>query len=325
VSWSPDGNRLATGSWDGTAKVWDVTGGRELAALKGHTSGLPSVSWSPHGSGVSSVSWSPDGKRLATGSWDGTAKVWDVAGGRELATLKGHTSGLTSVSWSPDGNRLTTESADGTAKVWEAAGSLEIQEWARQDRAVEELLALNAFRGPRAQGFIQTWLLLLPFRWQAGESGAKALDRQQLDNEAQLRPLPGEQARVDGEVLVWKEHQSPEALLNFNAVLGQVTERSVAYAICYLESERTRGDLWLQVASDDQAKVYLNGRAIYQWRLDRDADGLDIVGPVTLKQGTNVLLFKVVNGIAEWLGCVRLVDEAGRPAKDIRVKLTSEP
>ena len=44
-----------------------------------------------HRSQVLSVSWSPDGTRLATGSEDGTAKVWDAAGGRELLTLKGHT------------------------------------------------------------------------------------------------------------------------------------------------------------------------------------------------------------------------------------------
>ena len=44
-----------------------------------------------HRAGVLSVSWSPDGTRLATGSWDGTAKVWDAAGGRELLTLRGHT------------------------------------------------------------------------------------------------------------------------------------------------------------------------------------------------------------------------------------------
>ena len=41
-----------------------------------------------HRAGVISVSWSPDGTRLATGSTDGTAKVWDAAGGRELLTLQ---------------------------------------------------------------------------------------------------------------------------------------------------------------------------------------------------------------------------------------------
>ena len=75
-----------------------------------------------HRAEVISVSWSPDGTRLATGSGDGTAKVWDAAGGRELLTLKGHAGPVFSVSWSPDGTRLATGSEDGTAKVWDAAG-----------------------------------------------------------------------------------------------------------------------------------------------------------------------------------------------------------
>ncbi len=144
VSWSPDGQRLATGSADGTARVWQVSEGRELLNLKGHTSGV----WS--------VSWSPAGQRLATASEDGTAKVWDAAGSRELLTLKDHAGDVYSVSWSPDRKRLATASADGTANVWDAASAEAVQEWARQDRAVQDLLDRNAFRGPHAQGSIQT-------------------------------------------------------------------------------------------------------------------------------------------------------------------------
>ena len=47
---------------------------------------------------------------------------------------------------------------------------------------------------------------------------------------------------------------SPDAVLDFNAALGRVVERSVAYAICYLETDRPRDDLWLQVASDDESQ-----------------------------------------------------------------------
>ena len=311
VSWSPGGTRLATGSWDGTAKMWDVAGGRELLTLKGHTGT------------VYSVSWSPDGTRLATGSADGTAKVWDAAGGRELLTLKGHTGYVYSVSWSPDGTRLATGSADGTADVWDAAGAEAVQAWARQDRAVQDLLARNAFRGPHAQGFLQTWLLLLPLPLAAGETGAQALDRQQLPGEAQVRPRLGERVLVGGRELVWQEHRSPEAAVNFNAVLGRVAERSVAYAVCYLESDQARDGLWLQVGGDDQTKLYLNGQPIYECRQGgHPLSALDTVGPVALKQGINVLLFKVVNEAGIWEGCARLVDDAGRPAQGIRVKLT---
>jgi dipeptidyl aminopeptidase/acylaminoacyl peptidase len=309
VSWSPDGARLATGSGDKLAKVWDAAGGQEPLTLKGHT-GL-----------VGSVSWSPDGARLATGSLDGTAKVWDAAGGRELLTLKGH-AGAVVVSWSPDGARLATGSLDGTAKVWDAAGAAAVQQWARQDRAVQDLLESNDFRGPRAQGFLQTWLLLLPLPFASGETGKQALDRPQLPGEASLRPRPGERVTVGGQPRLWQEHQSSRAVVDFNAVLGRVAERSVAYAVCYLESDRERDDLWLQVGSDDQAKVYLNGREIYRIRQPRSLWTLDPVGPVGLKRGINVLLVKVVNETEQWEACARLVDDAGRPAQGLRVRLT---
>jgi hypothetical protein len=110
--------------------------------------------------------------------------------------------------------------------------------------------------------------------------------------------------------------------VNLNAVLGQVTERSIAYAVCYIESDRARDGLWLQVGSDDQAKVYLNGRPIYWGRLGHDQWTLDTVGPVGPERGINVLLLKVVNEAWLWEFCARLVDEEGRPAQGLRVRLT---
>jgi hypothetical protein len=308
VTWSPDGARLATASADGTAKVWDVAGGRQLLTLQGHAREV----WS--------VAWSPDGGRLATASGDGTAKVWDPAGGRQLLTLRAHTGPVLDATWSSDGKRVATASEDGTAKVWDMADAAAVQAWALQDQAREEFLARNTFR-PHAAGFIRDWLLLLPLPLASGETCAQALDRQQVPDEAHLRPRPGEQVLVGGRPLVWQEHRSPEAAVNFNAVLGRVTWPSIAYAVCYIESDRARDGLSLQVGTDDQCAVYFNGRPIYQYRLERELE-LDTAGPVDLKQGINVLLLKVVNAYGNWECCARLVDEEGRPAQGIRVKLT---
>jgi WD40 repeat protein/serine/threonine protein kinase len=308
VSWSPDGMRLAAGSGDGTAKVWDAASGRELLTLQGHTSS------------VRSVSWSRDGTRLATGSTDGTAKIWDAAGGRELLTFKGP-AGEVIVAWSPDGRRLATGSEDSTANVWDAADPATMQQWARQDIAVQDLLDRNNFRSSQAQGFIQTWLVLPGLPFAAGESGDQALDRPQLADEASLRPRPGEQVNVGGQPQRWQEHWSPRAVVDFNAVRGGVAGRCVAYAVCYIESDKARDGLWLQVGSDDQSKVYLNGREIYEARLPHSLVTLDTVGPLGLERGNNVLLLKVANETGQWEGCARLIDDAGRPVEGLRVKL----
>jgi hypothetical protein len=112
--------------------------------------------------------------------------------------------------------------------------------------------------------------------------------------------------------------------VDFDAAAGQMTERSVAYAVCYIETDRERDGLWLQVGGDDWAKVYLNGREIYRSRSSRFVapdEPLDPVGPVRLERGINVLLLKVVNERDRWQCCARLVDDAGRPAEGLRVRL----
>ena len=67
VSFSPDGRKIASGSWDKTIRLWDANTGRLLKTLTGHANY------------VNSVSFSPDGHKIASGSWDNTVRLWEVS------------------------------------------------------------------------------------------------------------------------------------------------------------------------------------------------------------------------------------------------------
>jgi len=78
VAFSSDGKRVATGSADGKARVWDLSQATPTATvLEGHSGP------------VRSVAFSSDGKRLVTGSSDGPARVWDTPPLEELIPLAG--------------------------------------------------------------------------------------------------------------------------------------------------------------------------------------------------------------------------------------------
>jgi hypothetical protein len=188
---------------------------------------------------------------------------------------------------------------------------------------VQDLREGEDISSPRAQGFLRDWLLLLPLPWVAGATVVQALDRHQIPEEAHARPRAGDRVSLGGWELVWREHRSPGAIVDFNAAAGQLTERSVAYAVCYIESDRARDGLWLQVGCDDRAKVYLNRQGIYQSRSSQEVEPpLDAVGPVRLERGINALVLKVVNETVGWQGIARLVDHAGRPAEGLHVRLS---
>jgi WD40 repeat protein len=105
---SPDGQRIVSGGWDQTARVWDAANGNELRTLVGHRRA------------VLSVAFSPDGQSVVTGSLDHQVKVWKATNGAVLHTLRGHGASVFSVGFSPDGKRIISGSGDQTARVWDA-------------------------------------------------------------------------------------------------------------------------------------------------------------------------------------------------------------
>jgi WD40 repeat protein/tetratricopeptide (TPR) repeat protein/predicted Ser/Thr protein kinase len=151
VAFSPDGKRLAEGSFN--IQVWDLGANRgaPVLTLEGDASSPTLLAFSPDGnylagaggwqrqltvwdartgkkiysrdvqSFVNRLAYSPDGKRLALGSLDKTIKVWEAVSGTLLRTFRGHEYGVESLAFSADGRTLTSADYDGTVKTWDIA------------------------------------------------------------------------------------------------------------------------------------------------------------------------------------------------------------
>jgi WD40 repeat protein/serine/threonine protein kinase len=319
VAFSPDGHRIVTGAEDDTGKVWDAANGTNLLTLKGH------AGW------VMSAAFSPDGQRIVTGGADLVAKLWEAASGRELLTLRGHTGGVVSVGFSRDGQRILTGSADQTAKVWEAAGTVQIAAWQHEEQAAAQQLATWQFERTTEQerqrtlslrDSIKQWLVLAPIALASGQSGTDGLDTEQIEGESQLRPKSGEARSIGGKEFNWKEVDLKDHVLDFDATLGQVTPRSVAYAVCYIQSEEEQRGLQMLVGSQDEAKVYLNGKEVYKAALPHGkVEVQETVPGIVLGAGLNTLVFKVVNETQFWRGSIEFKDAHGNQVKGIKVAL----
>jgi WD40 repeat protein len=160
VAISPDG-RLTAGAvilpgepdFDGhTLRLWELTSGREVCTLRGHTRG------------IGALTFSPDGRLLATavGRWGYSkpissppeVRVWDTFRGREVACFRGAGTDASSLSFSPDLRRLISGHEDGTLLVWDL-GTLGGPGTGRADTGNEALRHLWADLGaedtPRAR------------------------------------------------------------------------------------------------------------------------------------------------------------------------------
>ena len=106
VTVSPDSNLVATGSRDKSAKLWELSTGREIRSFLGHEGT------------VNCIDFSPDGKLMITSSADKTAKLWDVATGEEVFSTPEAFKMLTAAAFGPTGEYFIVGGFDNEAHVY---------------------------------------------------------------------------------------------------------------------------------------------------------------------------------------------------------------
>jgi WD40 repeat protein/transcriptional regulator with XRE-family HTH domain len=149
LSFSPDGQTVATNGQDGSIFVWDVQTGH-LDRWSGHDAPVWAVTFNPNGqtlassssdrtirlwdvqthqclqvlrghkSGIRAIAFDRDGQRLASGSFDCTIRLWDLQTGECLRILQGHTGGVFTLAFDPRGQQLVSGSFDHTIRIWDA-------------------------------------------------------------------------------------------------------------------------------------------------------------------------------------------------------------
>ncbi|HZA26975.1 MAG TPA: BTAD domain-containing putative transcriptional regulator [Actinomycetota bacterium] len=153
VAFSPDGDYLATASWDGTAKMVDRSG-RVIRVLGvfGFGFNLSDVAFSSDGHLVATAEWAGSAERVRVWEWargevvltidaegpsaqvdfdptgprvvlsgaKGLAEVWDVESGERLTVLAGPPGGVEDLAFSPDGSRIAIASVDGLVRLFDA-------------------------------------------------------------------------------------------------------------------------------------------------------------------------------------------------------------
>jgi len=304
VAWSPGGEWLASASLDGEIRIWNATTGKLKFTLRGHTAQ------------ATAVAWNGDGTRLASSSWEGTVKIWDAATGSETLTLPCYGNQLKSLAWSPDGLVIISGGEDQRIVVHDATTGYVAGRALQYLSVLDRRLAADAknaadwrLRGEifaaagnwnRAAADLQKYCSLDERNhwvtlgwWVAGPYSEDLKKRYPLESSPFPDELPAGAGESDAAPRWERVPINACGFVNLGALFAHA-EHISAYALLRIYSPRQQ-HVTILLGSDDQVRLWLNGKQIHESLHERtavpDADAV----PAALEAGWNTVLARVVN------------------------------
>nr|GAT43593.1 predicted protein [Mycena chlorophos] len=122
VRFSPNNEILATGSWSGTVKLWNVPACTLIRPLRGHGDRVGGVAWHPK----ATKTHNPSMVNLVSGAGDGCVNLWALDSDAPLAVMKGHQDRVCRVAFHPSGEFVASASFDTTWRLWDVNTTKEL-------------------------------------------------------------------------------------------------------------------------------------------------------------------------------------------------------
>lgn len=166
LTYTRDGKRLASASYDKTARIWDVETGKTLHVFNGHNER------------VTGVAFTNDGELLATSSGDRRIVLWHTGTGEPVRVLTGHQNVVFGIGFTEDGQQLLSASRDNTLRLWDVNSGVTRRVFQGHEASLWSVV-LHGDRIYTAanDGTVRRWALGTPGQsaWATDEAAAAAI------------------------------------------------------------------------------------------------------------------------------------------------------
>jgi len=313
VEVAPDGNTIALCGQDETVRLFSLNPRRAIGVLTGGSAGY------------NSLAFSPDGKRLAAGTSE-ILRVWELDEYRPVAGIEWPQDVIARVRFLKGSDALIAAGA-WFLRILRAPRLHEIDSEYRASAEAGRADQVSSVAPISHPGAIPDWLLMGPVTMESQDDDP--LNREWLLGERQLQPSADNEATLGGVRFPWRQCSAPDGILELSGTTARPESSiQVAYAVCYLVSERPLQDCVVEVGSEEEYRLYLNGTPVieYAWRMIGSQKGpriypvvKDRMSGIALRAGVNVLVLKIVTETGQWTGSVKVSDPRGDPLPGVRI------